>query len=272
MNVKSREQRLSDLLKSELVREPEMIDSLLYRRSQVRVGSVLCSLSQRARTRALHAYFVQHNIDASKQNFYLATKLTLASIGQDGGAVFEITTDFLYALLSDNADVINAIAHVEVPQLVRNRNNPLNSRFRVHMWQLAIRGEYDELRLKIRMLAEHGRKRERVESAAGADYFSLLMKREAAALEKLISRRKNADDFFGDFLDQQATMEAKLCWLKGIPVRVDGPLVPMELMPVKPLTHYDDVYDFLKPGWEAPRQGLLGKVSRWTLNKSGSGI
>jgi hypothetical protein len=37
----------------------------------------------------------------------------------------------------------------------------------------------------------------------------------------------------------------------------------MHLMPVKPLVHYDDVYDFLKPGWVAPSAGLLARVSRW---------
>jgi hypothetical protein len=37
----------------------------------------------------------------------------------------------------------------------------------------------------------------------------------------------------------------------------------MDLMPVKPLAHYDDVYDFVKPGWVPPSAGLLARVSRW---------
>lgn len=59
------------------------------------------------------------------------------------------------------------------------------------------------------------------------------------------------------------TMETKLCWLKGINIQIDSPLVPMALMPVKPLDYYDEVYEFLQADWVPPVQGLMGKVSRW---------
>jgi hypothetical protein len=65
------------------------------------------------------------------------------------------------------------------------------------------------------------------------------------------------------FLAGQSTVRAKLCWIKGIPLQIEGPWVPMELMPIQPLAHYDDEYEFLKPGWVPPPQGLAGKISRW---------
>jgi len=44
-----------------------------------------------------------------------------------------------------------------------------------------------------------------------------------------------------------ATGYAKLAWIKGIEVHVDHPLLPMELLPIKPNKEYVIEYDFLKP-------------------------
>ena len=37
-------------------------------------------------------------------------------------------------------------------------------------------------------------------------------------------------------------------WMNGLEIEIDNPLVPMELMPVKPLDYYN--YDFLDPNWK----------------------
>ena len=36
--------------------------------------------------------------------------------------------------------------------------------------------------------------------------------------------------------------------MNGLEIEIDNPLVPMELMPVKPLDYYN--YDFLDPNWK----------------------
>ena len=56
---------------------------------------------------------------------------------------------------------------------------------------------------------------------------------------------------------------SKLCWLKGIEVEIDHPLFPMELLPLKPLEHYDDVYDFLSSDWTPPTQNFIQKITKW---------
>ena len=267
MDTRTREQKLCDLLAAEEDYVPFAIEAFLYRRKQVRLGSVLRSLMGTARVRAIHAYYVKNDISAFKQNAYLATRLSLASVGQDGGSTFEVADDLFYALLSDSSGAINAMAAVEVPQLLQSRMNPLHSRFYVYMLQMAIRGENEIVQQMIRKVATNGRKPERIEAAAGRDFFSLLLKRDQAGLEERIKTKhakpKNQDVETENFLSFFGTLEAKLCWLKGIPVQIDSPWVPMELMPVQPLDHYDDVYDFLKPEWVPPRQGLFGKISRW---------
>lgn len=57
-----------------------------------------------------------------------------------------------------------------------------------------------------------------------------------------------------------ACMESKICWFRGIEVQINHPLVPMELMPVEPLVHYDDIYDFLLPDWQSPKRTLFGRL------------
>ena len=107
----------------------------------------------------------------------------------------------------------------------------------------------------------------REDSAAGRDFYTLLLNRDKAALEDLIQNKDSkvisSDVLFEDFMSSMGVWETKLCWRRGLEVQIDSPLVPMELMPVRPLEHYDDVYDFLKPGWVPPRQGLLADAVRW---------
>ena len=263
----TREQGLRNVLNAEEADRPRQIDWLLHGGKNVRRGSILCGLAGLSKTRGVYAYFIERNAHAIKQHFYVASKLTLASAGQDGGEDFGSADSFLYGLLSDNIEVINALANAESPDLIRERDNPLWAGFHVHMLQLAIRGEHALLQAKIEKLAKNGKKLEREECAKGQDFYSLLLKRDKVGLERLIqdkhARIKSVNVRIEDFMSYLGTLETKLCWLKGIQVQIKGPLVPMELMPIEPLSHYDDEYEFLKPGWVAPAQGLFGKVSRW---------
>jgi hypothetical protein len=267
----SSEQKLLNVLGAAERACPGQIERLLHRRKTTRLGTVLYDLASYARTRALHACFIERDLEKCKQDFYLASKLILTSVGQDGGASFEVGSDIQIALLSDSAEIIRAIARVETPELVTQRNNPLYSRFHVYMLQMAILGEDETVRAMIEKIAKHGRKPLRAECAEGRDFFSLLLKSDKAGLEALIKKHasiKGSGDVAEEFMAYRATLEAKLCWYRGIAVEVDHPLVPMELMPVRQLAHYDNVYEFLESGWVPPPQGFLGKLSRMFSKRS----
>ncbi|WP_133649780.1 hypothetical protein [Paraburkholderia flava] len=167
----SREQGLENLLCFYQKSLPETLKNIHHRRNNVRLGAVLCQLARHAHVKAMHAYFVEHDVDQCKQNFYLATRLTLESVGQDGGASFEVGGDIQIALLSDSPVIIDVIARVEIPELISQRNDPLASRFYVYMLQLAIRGEDDAVRVMIEKVAKHGKKPWRTECAEGRDFF-----------------------------------------------------------------------------------------------------
>jgi hypothetical protein len=275
MTELSREIRLENGLQFEEGYLPIAIRKFLYQRNKVMLGAVLRSIVAHANTKAIYAYFVEHDIAKCKQYFYIATRLTLASVGLAGGACFELGSDFLYALLSDNREVIDALAAVETPELLKERGNPLSGRSQIYMIQLAIMGKDEILREMITKMAKNGRKCDRIDAAAGKDFFSLLLNQDKRGLEELILSKhaniKSFDPRDEDFMSFLGTLEAKLCWFRGIPVEIDHPLIPMELMPVRPLEHYDDVYDFLKPGWVPPRQGVIADFGRWLAKSFGHG-
>lgn len=246
---------------------PTVIDKIRYRREPIDVHACYSLLSDDHLKLGIYDYLANGDIKSFKQNFYVASKLVMKMIDMEGDSSFDSGRNILFALLSDNDQIINGIACVETPELIRDRNNPLSSTFFAHMLQLAIRNENNALQEKIEKVAKHGKKPNREESASGQDFFSLLLKKDKDGLERLIQKKhahiKSQNPLYEDFMSYIGTLETKLCWFKGIHVQIDSPLVPMDLMPVQPLEHYDDVYDFLKPGWTPPPQGMLAKLSNW---------
>ncbi|MCS6477391.1 contact-dependent inhibition immunity protein BcpI [Burkholderia thailandensis] len=267
MKNEDRCRKISNLVEANKSLLPELLHDIQFRRNKVRIGSVLIGLSRRAHAQAIYEYFVENDIALLKQNMYLAARLNLASIGESGGASFDTGEPILVALLSDNEEVIQKVARAETADLVKYRNDPLSNFSHVYMLQLAIRGDDDQISRMIEKIARNGKKPLRTECAEGRDFYSLLLKSDKTGLESLIQLKhaplNSTDPIDEDFFSYLGVLEAKLCWRRGIPVEIDHPLIPMELMPVKPLDHYDDVYDFLKPGWVPPPQGLIGRVSRW---------
>lgn len=219
--------------------------------------------------------FVNNDIAGMKQNYYVSSRL--ASLEIEYLSEYEtrfFSPRFLYAMLSDNQNVINAYAYFEPGEYVLHRNKPNSPQFQAHMYQLALRDEHEALRRKIEIAAQKGGKKIREDFSEESDFYSLFLNRDKIALESLIlkkaklwerSLKKGSEmgtPVTSNLLAAGAMEHAKLCWLKGIEVEIDHPLIPMELLPVRPLEHYDDVYDFLNPNWQPPPQGFLDKFAK----------
>ncbi len=259
--------RLQNLVETYESGLPGRINAVRERMSKGQSGSVWMMLETTHRLLAMKSKYIECDDAQFRQHMHVACKLKIESIRLDAeNARYETGVELWHALLSDSPDVIDAMARLEPAYFVRHRDAPLNPQFIVHMWQLAILGDDEALAEKVQNLAKNGRKPWRKDCAEGVDFFSLLMHADKAALEARITKDvklRNDDPITGDFFTYLATFEAKLCWYRGIEVQIDSPRVPADLMPVRPLAHYDDMYDFLQPGWVPPPQGLLSKVGRW---------
>lgn len=252
-------------------RMPGLIESVPFRDTPESLNFCLTWLANDHQCLAINDYFVEHRKESLKQHLHVATLLDIASIALYDYQRFQVGNEIRYALLSDNPAMIDAIAKLEPPYFVEGRSNPLHAEFKVHMYQLAIRGDYEALQAKVERLAKNGRKKDRELPAQGKDFFSLLMRGDKRGLEDLIAQDakfKSQDALTEDFMCFEGTIEAKICWLKGIPVQIDSPLLPMDLMPIEPLEHYDDVYDFLAPGYVPPKVGLMERMRYWLRQRS----
>lgn len=253
-------------------RELSEINELLrYQRKTLNLPACYMTWAGAHVALAIHDYYVNGNKASLKQHLHVATLLDLASIALKDYQRFQVGNEIRYALLSDNPALIDAIAKLEPPYFVEGRSNPLNAEFKVHMWQLAIQGDYESLQAKVERLAKNGRKKDRELPAQGKDFFSLLMHRDKQGLENLITQHakvKSQDVLTEDFMCFQGIIEAKICWRKGIQVQIDSALLPMDLMPIEPLEHYDDVYDFLAPDYLPPKVGLLERMHYWFRQRS----
>ena len=213
---------------------------------------------------AVYANYIEGNGKDFKQHMHVATQLKLAAIRIDDYQRFTTGYEILYGLLSDNPALIKDVAQFESKYFIDGRANPSNSEFKLHMWQLAIQGDYEALQKKIDRLAKNGHKEDRVLSAERKDFFSLLICGDKASLESLIAKHAGiivqGDPLTEDFISLRATIEAKICWLKGIEVDVNSALIPMELMPIAPLNRYEDVYDFLSLNYVPKKVGFLERL------------
>ena len=68
-------------------------------------------------------------------------------------------------------------------------------------------------------------------------------------LDKLVSfkihKKRNDNPILNQYISLPALGYAKLAWRKGIEVEVNSPLIPKELLPIRPLEKYEIPYDFL---------------------------
>ncbi len=224
----------------------------------------------------LLAYFARGDMMAFKQHWSLASKLWLQashhlpvkdyymSGGEDH---FTLEWSLLHPLVSDNRAVIEKVAKLETPVLLMYRDNPKAMEFTFHLAQLILRGDYEAAQAKVEQGARKAGGKLKKAYATGTDFYSLLMKGDKAALEASIMdcikmSKKGALLTISDFAYPIAALREKLCWYKGIPVEIEHPMVPKEWMPIAPLAHYDDIYDFFSPDWTPPDQRLFARLVR----------
>ncbi|WP_433693773.1 immunity 49 family protein [Herbaspirillum seropedicae] len=253
--------RIARFLQREESNLPRTLERIYFRRNSSNLNALLLGVEAHALAKGMYGFYVEGDAAKLKQWFHVAARVRLADPPRDLGP----GSWLLDALLSDNEATIQLAAKASSAELRKSGANPLYPDFHIRMIQQAILGEDEALRQSIAKLAKNGEKRYRKTAAAGTDFYSLLLARDHDGLTRLIhesAKINSADPLFEDVMSHLAALQTKLCWRRGIEVQIDSPMVPMELMPVRPLSHYDDVYEFIRPGWVPPRQGLLGRIER----------
>jgi hypothetical protein len=155
-------------------------------------------------------------------------------------------------VLSDSPDIIQQVAHFDHADL---HNPPMSSHLMDSvLLQASILGRDEIIAEALLRLPHKGSSADRKALEKGHHFFDCLVRKDGAGLIKSIMDETRTpaaehDPYFGHFMHLSATAKAKLCHLRGIPLEIDHPLVPMDLVRVAPLAQYDNAYDFLEPGF-----------------------
>lgn len=260
--------------KDALLKLPQLANDIRYHSHKKSLGGLLTNMANLHVCIGTHAFFVEGNLPGLKQNYHVASKLRLASADMEWGLNLSLTSDFLYPILSDSIEVIQSYELLEPKEFSQQRDKPRLPQFRAHMYQLALRDDYETLKMKIEIAQKNGSKKLATEIDEGKDFFSLLIRKDKKALEELITRNANqwqtilkkggelGTPITANLIASVAMEEAKLCWKKGIDVEIDHPLIPMDLLPIQSLSSYENEYDFLELGWQNPSNTVFKKIMR----------
>lgn len=242
-------------------------------------GYVYSLISRGFEIKGLKLWLVDKNIDQLKQWFYVSSLLRAESCKYSNGYTLSTPDEFIFPLLSDNTEIIKEFAYLDTVNLLWGEYEPSyqeakfkpskdDPRFRTHALQAILRTDWEDYK-EIKEVAKQkiNKLREVVQFEFGV--YDAIYKKDKDKIIEIIQTLLNPrvhkaynkdfnEEFSGDIWSHHPVMFTKLAWMNGLEIEIDNPLVPMELMPIKPLEHYDYYYDFLDPNWKP--QSFWGKL------------
>ena len=218
-------------------------------------------------------WLFNENSDCLKQWFYVSSLLRIESARYPGGFSYTMSTpdEFIFPILSDNTEVIEKFAHLDTVHLLWGEYEPSyqeakfkpskdDPRYRTHALQAVLRNDWKSYQ-EIKALANQkiNKLREVVQFEFGI--YDAIYERDKDKIIEIVQtllkpkvhkayNKDFSEEFNGDIWSHHPVMFTKLAWMNRLEIEIDNPLVPMELIPVKPLDHYDYHYDFLDPNWK----------------------
>lgn len=230
-------------------------------------GYIYESLSMGSIRKGFSSLLVENNFEKLKQWFYVASLLRSESCKYTGGWNMWTPHAFIFPLLTDNEDLIKIYSSLTTvndndhhKSLVEAINYPREGRFNVLRFQAVLRQDWNKVNQMKEIFHEKIKNPKNFELWE-MDFYTALQNKDANSAQQIIYEYLHpkihkylnqhlVEEFSGDIWSHHPVMFTKLAWINGLEIEIDNPLVPMELMPVKPLGHYDYHYDFLDPNWK----------------------
>ncbi len=198
---------------------------------------------------ALSAFFLEENILACKQFFYICGRVDEYLIKQHNSRILEYGMSHIaYVLLSDNINLIKRYANlapIGYDKIIKKGSI-------LYAIQLAIRDELNQDYINVLDILSH--KKSQTAIQPDVQFFKSLLDRDKcgceAAINELLTphrhkQRNKNKELVNEFISHPAIGYSKLAWFKGINVEIDNPLVPKLLLPINPNEQYSSGYEFL---------------------------
>lgn len=194
--------------------------------------------------------FVEKNLEKAKQCFYLYGKLmeylcNTVEVDISPG----MAQDATYTLLSDSSRLIESFGKWRYNDYDKFIKKGETKRI---IQLIATENDAEAFSVLENFYAKH--KKYAFKEMDGAILQGILEKDKPKIEENLNvlltprnhKRRNGIYPMRKDLFSFPALGFAKLAWLRGIEVEIDHPLIPNELLPIRPNPEYVDSYDFLK--------------------------
>lgn len=264
IEIKSKEaalQQMRELYNYYIDLEKIKIDRSLdsnFLQDQVRAG-----LWEKNQYFALYHLSVENDYAAARQRFYVAGRMGeyLNNVYQNPWMAHGMFYMY-YALLSDHQALIQRYAHLTHP--LKNEMNQ-NAGVFTTVVQNIIVDDWEQIDQHVHAIENFkGAKLKSIKSIRDRflAYIEALRNRDITMLEKALKSFEEPSfkasmrrgEILYEYLISHHTLGlAKLAWYKGLPVEIDSPYVPHEMLPISPLPSYLDPYHFLEGG-----QGIAG--------------
>lgn len=216
------------------------------------------SLSSHALASAMSAWFRHHDLESMRQWCYVASRLDREGYKRRNytGGPAGRPLQLLKPLLSNYAELIDWFARDNQYLDAVRIEMPKTWDFWAYQALVALRGEWDRLIERCeRVISDPPRGSEHQNYLIDHRFWLALARGEVGGMQdvlqalvtpKLLRARKNIESgFTEDLISTPAVVYAKIAWFHGYELVVDTPYIPSEWLPMTPLPHYDDHYEFL---------------------------
>lgn len=249
-------------------REAQYLDAILNKPNH-NIFRIASTLRADNVSKFLYFLFEENDIEKAKQSIYLGQKLLEFMNKCEKNKYFPTQLNKLFFLCSDSREVIDnfkkfdieTIPNLEyrieqghtlgfVAQQILKCNN------QKALYYLDIyRTKYRPHTLKIYDI-------EILEAIINEDKTKIQELLKIYLLPKNHNKSSEKGMLSHGLLSYEATVFAKLAWLKGIEVNVNHKLLPKELLPVQPNENYIIEYDFLKPDFKQEQTSVSEQKKR----------
>jgi len=197
---------------------------------------------------SLNSIYIEKNIEKSKQFFYNSARIAEYMSNEYDWQIIDSGIERIScALLSDNSDLIWRYSNLK-----NSKNHILSIGYQLpNAVQNVLQGNWLKLESNIVNLERFTKTQKYRWYAPTVNLFKGFLEKNKdeieTSLKKLLDthQKRNKDPLICKFFSIDTAGLCKLAWTKGYEIDLKSSLVPIELMPIKPLEKYDD-YDFLK--------------------------
>ncbi len=246
----TKEEKLQVVLKSIVDNQPQLNQSLVEGRTNERFFSM--AQWGNFQNLGLSAFFIDNDKSRAKQFFYVCGRLDEYLIIKHDEKILDYGINHLsYALLSDCKPLIERYANLK--HSLYEKTIQSGGTAPMYILQCLIKDDWAEYERVMAIMKSKTVPKFKMELDAA--FYEALAERNKVKMEEVLAefvtpkvhkQRNKNHELINEFISHPALGYAKLAWYKGIEVEVNSPLVPKELLPVKPLDHYLNPYSFLE--------------------------